>query len=58
MLVKYIFDSLVVSLYFVGECFIDVGFGFGLFGILFVIMYLDKEFVLIDSFGKWICFLK
>ncbi|OAE79303.1 16S rRNA (guanine(527)-N(7))-methyltransferase RsmG [Vibrio cholerae] len=58
MLVKHILDSLVVSPHLVGERFIDVGSGPGLPGIPLAIMHPDKEFVLIDSLGKRIRFLK
>lgn len=58
MLVKHILDSLVVSPHLVGERFIDVGSGPGLPGIPLAIMPPDKEFVLIDSLGKRIRFLK
>lgn len=58
MLVKHILDSLVVSPHLVGERFIDVGSGPGLPGIPLTIMHPDKEFVLIDSLGKRIRFLK
>ena len=58
MLVKNILDSLVVSPHLVGERFIDVGSGPGLPGIPLAIMHPDKEFVLIDSLGKRIRFLK
>jgi len=58
MLVKHILDSLVVSPHLVGERFIDVGTGPGLPGIPLAIMHPDKEFVLLDSLGKRIRFLK
>ncbi|TQO63993.1 16S rRNA (guanine(527)-N(7))-methyltransferase RsmG [Vibrio cholerae] len=58
MLVKHILDSLVVSPHLVGERFIDVGTGPGLPGIPLAIMHSDKEFVLLDSLGKRIRFLK
>ncbi len=58
MLVKHILDSLGVSPHLVGERFIDVGSGPGLPGIPLAIMHPDKEFVLIDSLGKRIRFLK
>ncbi|GIB50235.1 TPA: 16S rRNA (guanine(527)-N(7))-methyltransferase RsmG [Vibrio cholerae] len=58
MLVKHILDSLVVSPHLVGERFIDVGTGPGLPGIPLAIMQPDKEFVLLDSLGKRIRFLK
>ncbi|HGF7194798.1 TPA: 16S rRNA (guanine(527)-N(7))-methyltransferase RsmG [Vibrio cholerae] len=58
MLVKHILDSLVVSPHLVGERFIDVGTGPGLPGIPLAIMHPDKEFVLLDSLGKRIRFIK
>ncbi|NOE64292.1 16S rRNA (guanine(527)-N(7))-methyltransferase RsmG [Vibrio cholerae] len=58
MLVKHILDSLVVSPHLVGERFIDVGTGPGLPGIPLAIMHPEKEFVLLDSLGKRIRFLK
>ncbi|GHW43322.1 glucose inhibited division protein B [Vibrio cholerae] len=58
MLVKHILDSLVVSPHLVGERFIDVGTGPGLPGIPLAIMHPDKEFVLLESLGKRIRFLK
>ncbi|EJL6851952.1 16S rRNA (guanine(527)-N(7))-methyltransferase RsmG [Vibrio cholerae] len=58
MLVKHILDSLVVSPHLVGERFIDVGTGPGLPGIPLAIMHPHKEFVLLDSLGKRIRFLK
>ncbi|WP_033928993.1 16S rRNA (guanine(527)-N(7))-methyltransferase RsmG [Vibrio cholerae] len=58
MLVKHILDSLVVCPHLVGERFIDVGTGPGLPGIPLAIMHPDKEFVLLDSLGKRIRFLK
>ncbi|EGR4488328.1 16S rRNA (guanine(527)-N(7))-methyltransferase RsmG [Vibrio cholerae] len=58
MLVKHILDSLVVSPHLVCERFIDVGTGPGLPGIPLAIMHPDKEFVLLDSLGKRIRFLK
>ncbi|HHI5411687.1 16S rRNA methyltransferase [Vibrio metoecus] len=58
MLVKHILDSLVVSPHLNGERFIDVGTGPGLPGIPLAIMHPDKQFVLLDSLGKRIRFLK
>ncbi len=58
MLVKHILDSIVVSPYLVGERFIDVGTGPGLPGIPLAIMNPDKSFVLLDSLGKRIRFIK
>lgn len=58
MLVKHILDSIVVSPYLNGERFIDVGTGPGLPGIPLAIMNPDKRFVLLDSLGKRIRFIK
>ncbi|MEG9533944.1 16S rRNA (guanine(527)-N(7))-methyltransferase RsmG [Mannheimia indoligenes] len=58
MLVKHIMDSLVVSQYLQGEKFIDVGTGPGLPGIPLAIINPDKQFVLLDSLGKRITFIK
>ncbi|AIW15486.1 16S rRNA (guanine(527)-N(7))-methyltransferase RsmG [Vibrio tubiashii] len=58
MLVKHIMDSIIVSTHLQGECFIDVGTGPGLPGIPLSIMNPDKTFVLLDSLGKRIRFIK
>lgn len=58
MLVKHILDSIVVSPYLEGDRFIDVGTGPGLPGIPLAIMNPDKQFVLLDSLGKRIRFIK
>jgi 16S rRNA (guanine527-N7)-methyltransferase len=58
MLVKHIMDSIVVSTHLQGESFIDVGTGPGLPGITLSIMNPDKHFVLLDSLGKRIRFIK
>lgn len=58
MLVKHIMDSLVVSQHLQGEKFIDVGTGPGLPGIPLAIINPDKQFVLLDSLGKRITFIK
>ncbi|AHG76642.1 16S rRNA (guanine(527)-N(7))-methyltransferase RsmG [Mannheimia varigena] len=58
MLVKHIMDSLVVSKHLQGELFIDVGTGPGLPGIPLAIINPDKQFVLLDSLGKRITFIK
>lgn len=58
MLVKHIMDSLEVSPYLEGERFIDVGTGPGLPGIPLAIANPDKQFVLLDSLGKRITFIK
>lgn len=58
MLIKHIMDSLVVSPYLQGNAFIDVGTGPGLPGIPLAIANPDKQFVLLDSLGKRITFIK
>lgn len=58
MLVKHIMDSLVVSRFLKGDQFIDVGTGPGLPGMPLAIANPDKQFVLLDSLGKRITFIK
>jgi 16S rRNA (guanine527-N7)-methyltransferase len=58
MLVKHILDSIVVSPYLQGDFFADIGTGAGLPGIPLAIMNPDKSFLLIDSLGKRIRFIK
>lgn len=58
MLVKHILDSLVVSPYLRGERFIDVGTGPGLPGLPLAIINPDKKFVLLDSLGKRMSFIR
>ncbi|EGY33387.1 glucose-inhibited division protein B [Aggregatibacter actinomycetemcomitans serotype e str. SC1083] len=58
MLVKHILDSLVVSPYLQGDRFIDVGTGPGLPGLPLAIINPDKRFVLLDSLGKRISFIR
>ena len=58
MLVKHILDSLMVGRHLTGTRFIDVGTGPGLPGIPLSILYPDKNFVLLDSLGKRITFLR
>ncbi|MFT5276862.1 MAG: 16S rRNA (guanine527-N7)-methyltransferase, partial [Granulosicoccus sp.] len=58
MLIKHIFDSIVISPYLVGQHFADVGTGAGLPGIPLAIMNPDKTFLLIDSLGKRVRFIK
>ncbi|NAX22526.1 16S rRNA (guanine(527)-N(7))-methyltransferase RsmG [Vibrio sp. V39_P1S14PM300] len=58
MMVKHILDSIVVSPALDGERFIDVGTGPGLPGIPLAVMNPDKQFVLLDSLGKRIRFIK
>ena len=58
MLVKHILDSLVVGEKLRGDNFIDVGTGAGLPGIPLAILYPQRNFVLLDSLGKRITFLR
>ncbi len=58
MLVKHILDSLMVGQYLKGQSFIDVGTGPGLPGIPLAILFPEKQFVLLDSLGKRITFLR
>jgi 16S rRNA (guanine527-N7)-methyltransferase len=58
MLVKHIMDSLMVGEFLSGEHFIDVGTGPGLPGIPLAILFPTKNFVLLDSLGKRITFLR
>ncbi|MBS6670696.1 MAG: 16S rRNA (guanine(527)-N(7))-methyltransferase RsmG [Haemophilus parainfluenzae] len=58
MLVKHILDSIVVSFYLQGDRFIDVGTGPGLPGLPLAIINPTKQFVLLDSLGKRISFIR
>ncbi|OUR80299.1 16S rRNA (guanine(527)-N(7))-methyltransferase RsmG [Colwellia psychrerythraea] len=58
MLVKHIMDSLMVGEVLIGKNFIDVGTGPGLPGIPLAILYPERNFVLLDSLGKRITFLR
>ncbi|NOH85184.1 16S rRNA (guanine(527)-N(7))-methyltransferase RsmG [Vibrio sp. 03-59-1] len=58
MLIKHILDSIIVSTYLHGKRFIDVGTGPGLPGVPLAIMNPDCDFVLLDSLGKRIRFIK
>ncbi|MFT6984698.1 MAG: 16S rRNA (guanine527-N7)-methyltransferase [Psychromonas sp.] len=58
MLVKHIMDSIVVSPHLQGERFIDVGTGPGLPGLPLAILNPDKQFVLLDSLGKRLRFIR
>ncbi|UAX41847.1 16S rRNA (guanine(527)-N(7))-methyltransferase RsmG [Pasteurella canis] len=58
MLVKHILDSLVVSPHLQGNHFIDVGTGPGLPGLPLAIINPEKHFVLLDSLGKRISFIR
>lgn len=58
MLVKHIMDSIVVSPHLQGNRFIDVGTGPGLPGLPLAILNPDKKFVLLDSLGKRMRFIR
>ncbi|WP_417447727.1 16S rRNA (guanine(527)-N(7))-methyltransferase RsmG [Idiomarina abyssalis] len=58
MLTRHIMDSLAVRQYIQGQRFIDVGTGPGLPGLPLAIAEPDKEFVLLDSLGKRIRFIR
>ena len=58
MLVKHILDSIIVSPYLQGDRFIDVGTGPGLPGLPLAIINPTKQFVLLDSLGKRISFIR
>ena len=58
MLVKHILASLMNGPHLKGDNFIDVGTGPGLPGIPLAILYPQRNFVLLDSLGKRITFLK
>ncbi|GAA6205550.1 MULTISPECIES: 16S rRNA (guanine(527)-N(7))-methyltransferase RsmG [Thalassotalea] len=58
MLVKHIMDSLAVGEVLEGNHFIDVGTGPGLPGIPLAILFPERSFVLLDSLGKRITFLR
>lgn len=58
MVIKHIMDSLMVGPLLEGDSFIDVGTGPGLPGIPLAILYPERNFVLLDSLGKRITFLR
>ncbi|MCW8995294.1 MAG: 16S rRNA (guanine(527)-N(7))-methyltransferase RsmG [Psychromonas sp.] len=58
MLVKHVMDSIVVSPYLQGQRLIDVGTGPGLPGLPLAILNPDKQFVLLDSLGKRLRFIR
>ncbi|NAT77340.1 16S rRNA (guanine(527)-N(7))-methyltransferase RsmG [Dickeya dadantii] len=58
MLVRHIMDSLVVEPHLAGSRFIDVGTGPGLPGVPLAIARPDAHFVLLDSLGKRVRFLR
>lgn len=58
MLVRHILDSIVVSPHLAATRYIDVGTGPGLPGLPLAIVNPDKQFVLLDSLGKRIRFIR
>lgn len=58
MVVKHLMDSLMVGEVLQGNNFIDVGTGPGLPGIPLAILFPERNFVLLDSLGKRITFLR
>lgn len=58
MLIKHIVDSIVVAPFLSQTQYIDVGTGPGLPGIPLAIMCPDKNFILLDSLGKRVRFMK
>lgn len=58
MLSRHIVDSIVIAPYLKGTHFIDVGTGPGLPGLPLAIVEPDKQFVLLDSLGKRIRFIR
>lgn len=58
MLIRHILDSIVVSPFLHGQRVIDVGTGPGLPGLPLAICNPDKQFVLLDSLGKRVSFIR
>lgn len=58
MMIKHIVDSIVVAPYLDKTHYIDVGTGPGLPGIPLAILCSDKHFILLDSLGKRVRFMK
>jgi 16S rRNA (guanine527-N7)-methyltransferase len=58
MVIKHIVDSIVVAPHLDKTHYIDVGTGPGLPGIPLAIMCPDKHFILLDSLGKRVRFMK
>jgi 16S rRNA (guanine527-N7)-methyltransferase len=58
MVIKHIIDSIVVAPFLDEIYYIDVGTGPGLPGIPLAIMCPDKQFILLDSLGKRVRFMK
>lgn len=57
MIYRHLLDSLVIAPYLQGDCFIDVGTGAGLPGMVMAMVFPDREFHLLDSNGKKTRFL-
>jgi|TARA_B110000240_G_C13508559_1_gene457780 16S rRNA (guanine527-N7)-methyltransferase len=58
MVIKHVIDSIVVAPFLDEIYYIDVGTGPGLPGIPLAIMCPDKQFILLDSLGKRVRFMK
>ncbi len=58
MLSHHIMDSIVVSPFVLAERIADVGTGAGLPGIPLAILHRDKQFLLVDSNGKKVRFMR
>lgn len=58
MVVKHIMDSIIVAPHLTQQQYIDVGTGPGLPGIPLAIMHPHKSFILLDSLGKRVRFMK
>jgi 16S rRNA (guanine527-N7)-methyltransferase len=58
MIIKHVIDSIVVAPFLDEIYYIDVGTGPGLPGIPLAIMCPDKQFILLDSLGKRVRFMK
>ncbi|MFT4994458.1 MAG: 16S rRNA (guanine527-N7)-methyltransferase [Paraglaciecola sp.] len=58
MVLKHLVDSVVIAPHITGQVYIDVGTGPGLPGIPLAILHPDKTFILLDSLGKRVRFMK
>jgi 16S rRNA (guanine527-N7)-methyltransferase len=58
MVIKHIMDSIIVAPHLTEQQYIDVGTGPGLPGIPLSIMHPEKSFILLDSLGKRVRFMK
>jgi 16S rRNA (guanine527-N7)-methyltransferase len=58
MVLKHLMDSVVIAPHITGQVYIDVGTGPGLPGIPLAILHPDKTFILLDSLGKRVRFMK